>query len=167
MKRERPLNIGLSSSQKHRLFLHNYGKAPGLLCTKTHRRGNRIPSDQSCSLPLGHTCRWISSHSDTGQDLLWNPYTHCLEDHTTQTNTVLGKYEACTALSLTWFKCSCKTSSLLILGTAEGKCWKWNCQSVQRSGRRWRKERKKAHRYRWEGRNRKGKQRGGKKEKKQ
>lgn len=57
-------------------------------------------------------------------------------------------------LSLTQFKCSCKTRSLLILGTAEERCRKQSCQSVQRNSRRWREKKKKVQWHRWQGRKR-------------
>ena len=154
MRIERPLRAGPSSFQTHsslQLFLQNY-RSPQITLHKSPVAGgspsDRSPSDRSPSLPLGHARRWISSRSDRGRDLLWNPYTCRLEDPTTQINKVIGKYEAYITLSLTQFKCSCKTSSLLILGPAEERCWKRSCQSVQRSSRRWREKRKKAQRYR-------------------
>lgn len=93
------------------------------------------------------------------------PYTCGLEDHTTQTNNVVGKLEAYITLSLTQFKCSCKTSSLLILGTAEERCWKWSrlCRGVVGEMER---EKVKAQRYRWGGGNRRGERRRGREKKK-
>lgn len=86
------------------------------------------------------------------------PYTCSLEDRKTQTNKVVGKLEAYITLSLTQFKCSCKTSSLLFLGTAEERCWKWShpCRGVVGEMER---EKVKAQRYRWGGGNRRGERR--------
>lgn len=79
------------------------------------------------------------SHWDTPQ----TEQICALEAHTTQTNTVTAKDEALRTLSLTRFKCSSKTRSLPILGTAGERCGKESCQSVQRSSRRWREKREK------------------------
>lgn len=162
VRREGPPSAGPSPFQKHsllQLFLQTHS-SPQTALPKSPvaggSRSDRSPSDRSCSLPLGHARGCTSSCSDGGRDLLWSPYTCGLEEHTTQPGKVIGKYEAYVTLSLTQFKCSCKTSSLLILGTAEERCWKRSCQSVQRSCRRWREKRKKAEIYRWEGGNRRG-----------
>lgn len=74
--------------------------------------------------------------------------------HTAQTNGVTAEDGALRALSPADFKCSCKTRSLLILGTAEERCLKQSCQSVQSSSRRWREKRKQVQRHRWQGRKR-------------
>lgn len=105
------------------------------LCTKTTWTHPQLDDPAPCTgTDLGQSRR-SAPHPQSGAQ-------------TAQTNTDTAEDGALRALSPADFRCSCKTGSLLILGTAQERCLKQSCQSGQSSSRRWREKRKQVQRQR-------------------